>query len=304
MTEALLSLVAAELAFPGEPNPAMRAARCIADDILAGHGEAVEAVIFYGSCRRSGDATGLLDLYVLTTSDRAFNGPGAAAFFNAALPPNVLHWRLDGPDGPLRAKVAVMTLHAFEGRMRPDATDTTLWARFCQPATLVHARDTEARRRVEAAVARAVEIAVTWALRLGAPTEPPAALWRHLFAKTYGAELRAERGNRPESIVATAPAWFDAILPAALARLPARPAADGGRAWARRWARRRAAGKALNVARLVKAAFTFNGGPDYLADKVARHSGVAFELTPWQRRHPILAAPLLLWRLRRQGAVR
>ena len=300
MSDPLLALAAGELAFPENPNPAMRAARHLAESILARHGAAVEAVLFYGSNRRSGDASGLLDLYVLTTSDRAFNGPGALALLNAALPPNVLHWRLDTPEGPLRAKVAVMTLRAFERRMRPDSIDTTLWARFCQPTTLVHARDARARRRVEAAVAQAVRTAVTWALRLGAPVEPPAALWRHLFASTYGAELRAERGNRPESIVATAPAWFDAALPAALSGLGVPPAADGRRAWGRR----RAAGKGLNVARLVKAAFTFDGGPDYLADKVARHSGVAVELTPWQRRHPILAAPVLLWRLRRRGEVR
>ncbi|WP_338661214.1 hypothetical protein VQH23_13295 [Pararoseomonas sp. SCSIO 73927] len=299
MSDPLLALAAAELAFPEEPSPAMRAARRLAESIVARHGAAVEAVLLYGSNRRSGEAAGLLDLYVLTTSDRAFNGPGALALLNAALPPNVLHWRLDGQE-PLRAKVAVMTLHAFERRMRPDSVDTTLWARFCQPTTLVYARDAGVRRRVEAAVAQAVRTAVTWALRLGAPVEPAAALWRHLFASTYGAELRVERGNRPESIVATAPAWFDAALPAALSGPGARPAVDGQRAWRRR----RVAGKALNVARLVKAAFTFDGGPDYLADKVARHSGVAVELTPWQRRHPILAAPLLLWRLRRRGAVR
>jgi len=299
VTDPLLALAASELAFPGNPNPALRAARRLAGDILARHGEAVEAVLLYGSCRRTGDASGLLDLYVLTASGRAFHGGGAAALRNALLPPDVLHWRLDGPDGPLRAKVAVMTLRAFERRMRPGAIDTTLWARFCQPATLLHARTPAARLRVEAAVAQAVETAVSWALRLGAPPAPPAALWRTLFAATYGAELRAERGNRPEDILAHAPAWFDAALAATLARPGARPAGGHGA-----WRLRRALGKPLNAARLVKAAFTFDGGPDYLADKIARHSGVPVTLTPWQRRHPILAAPLLLWRLRRRGAVR
>ena len=56
--------------------------------------------------------------------------------------------------------------------------------------------------------------------------------------------------------------------------------------------------------RLVKAASTFTGGPDYLAWKIERHSGVKVELTPWQRRHPILAAPGMFWRLYRRGAFR
>ena len=296
----LPALVAAELAFPPDPNPAMRAARLLAEDIVARHGDAVAAILFYGSCRRTGETAGLLDLYVLTTGNLAFHRRPAPALLNAVLPPQVLHWRRDGAEGPLRAKVAVMTLRAFERRMRPASIDTTLWARFCQPTTLVHARDEAARRRSEAAVARAVETAVTWALRLDAPTGPPAALWRHLFARTYGVELRAERGNRPDSIVATAPGWFDAVLPAALDRIGRRPSGN----WRPAWSLRRLGGKALNIARLVKAAFTFDGGPDYLADKIARHSGMPVELTPWQRRHPVLAAPLLLWRLRRRGAVR
>jgi O-acetylhomoserine/O-acetylserine sulfhydrylase-like pyridoxal-dependent enzyme len=67
---------------------------------------------------------------------------------------------------------------------------------------------------------------------------------------------------------------------------------------------RRACGKALNALRLAKAAFTFEGGADYIAWKIERHSGVALELADWHRRHPLLAAPALLWRLRRRGAAR
>jgi len=314
--DALEALVAAGLAPPEGPNPAIPAARHLAEAILARHGAAVEAVLLYGACRRDGDAAGLLDLYVLTGGQRAFHGRALPALFNALLPPNVLHWRAAGADGPLRAKVAVMTLRQFERRMRAGSPDTTVWARFCQPATLVHARDPAARRRVEGAVARAVETAALWAVRLGPPAATPEAYWAGLFARTYGAELRVERGNRPERIVAGAPDWFGPALPAALARLGLdgradaagrlRPglAGDWAGDWAGAWARRRALGKVLNGLRLIKAAFTFDGGPDYLADKISRHAGVRVDLTDWQRRHPVLAAPLLLWRLRRRGAVR
>ena len=47
----------------------------------------------------------------------------------------------------------------------------------------------------------------------------------------------------------------------------------------------------LNYARLVKAAFTFDGGVDYVLWKVRRHSGVVVPGTDWQRRHTLLAAP-------------
>ncbi|WP_458096249.1 hypothetical protein [Roseomonas sp. WA12] len=309
--DALEALAAAELALPSKPNAAMLAAQRIVADIQARHGAAVEAVLFYGACRRDGDASGLLDLYVLTDNYRTFYGRMLPALFNALLPPNVLHWRVESP-GPFRAKVAVMSLRQFEEKVRAEAVDTTIWARFCQPCTLVQARDPAVRHRVERAVAQAVETAALWAVRLGPLAATPAEYWRGLFSHTYGAELRAERGNRPDRILAGAEDWYGLIFPAALSRLGLSTRPDGeGRLqpglvgdWSRPWALRRACGKALNVMRLIKAAFTFDGGPDYLAAKVARHSGVTVELTPWQRRHPILAAPLLLWRLRRRGAVR
>ena len=47
---------------------------------------------------------------------------------------------------------------------------------------------------------------------------------------------------------------------------------------------------ALNVAR-------------YAAWKIERHTGVPVKLTPWRERHPILAAPLVLWQVwRSKGA--
>jgi hypothetical protein len=312
--DSLEALFAAELAVPPRPNPAVAAAQALARDIVARHGEGVAAVLFYGSCRRDGDASGLLDLYVLTAGQRAFHGRAAPALLNAALPPTVLLWQGGGPQAPIRAKVAVLSQTQFERRMRPEALDTTLWARFCQPSTLANARDEAARRRTERAVAQAVETAALWAARLGPETATPAEYWRNLFARTYAAELRTERGNRPERLLAAAPGWYDRAFPLALARLglPSAPGGDGKlepglpdrQRWARAWALRRGAGKALNALRLAKAAFTFEGGADYIAWKIERHSGVALELADWHRRHPLLAAPALLWQLRRRGAVR
>jgi hypothetical protein len=70
------------------------------------------------------------------------------------------------------------------------------------------------------------------------------------------------------------------------------------------WMLRRIAGKLWSAIRLVKAAFTFTGGADYLAWKIERHSGHRIELSDWQRRHPIIAGLALLPRLLKRGAVR
>lgn len=328
----LEALIAAEMAMPPMPNAATEAAATLAREMAARRGGSVVAVLFYGACRRDGDASGLLDLYVLTTEHRAFHRRALPALANAALPPNVLLWRGGAPHAPVRAKVAVLTERQFARRMRAGSLDTTLWARFCQPSTLVFARDDAARLRAERAVARAVESAVLWAARLGPEEDTAAGYWRALFARTYGAELRPDAGNRPERLLAASPMWFERTFPLALSRLARdsrpewnhsgresaglttaaaatgdgvfRPGLRRDAGWRRAWALRRACGKALNALRLAKAAFTFEGGADYLAWKIERHSGVALELADWQRRHPLLAAPAILWRLRRRGAVR
>ena len=67
---------------------------------------------------------------------------------------------------------------------------------------------------------------------------------------------------------------------------------------------RRLAGKLLSALRLAKAAFTFQGGADYIVWKIERHSGKKIVLTDWQKRHPIIAGVMLLGALLRNGAVR
>jgi hypothetical protein len=66
------------------------------------------------------------------------------------------------------------------------------------------------------------------------------------------------------------------------------------------WNRRRRFGKPLNLLRLLKAATTFEGAARYAAWKLERHTGVAVRLTPWRERHPVLAAPGVLWQVWRE----
>ena len=69
-----------------------------------------------------------------------------------------------------------------------------------------------------------------------------------------------------------------------------------------KWFLRRLLGKLLSVLRLMKAAFTFHNGTQYILWKIERHTGVSIEVSNWQKRHPILASTTLFWRLYRNGA--
>ena len=66
---------------------------------------------------------------------------------------------------------------------------------------------------------------------------------------------------------------------------------NGDKSLRRRWTLASLVGKPLNVARILKAALTFDGAARYAAYKVERHTGIEIAVTPFRERHPFLAAP-------------
>ncbi len=292
----LHALIAAELA---KPTPAEAVAA--ADAILSRHGHAVAVILFYGSCRRDADGSGLLDIYVLYDDAAAFHGRAWPALLTALLPPHVSLLKVSTGGRAAAAKVAALSCRQFRRRMDPASFDTTIWARFCQPATLLYARDAGLRRWTIETLSLGVRTAACWALRLAPPDAGPAVCWQRLFARTYRAELRPEGRGRPLLVYQAHAAWFDRALSLvkadgqAAGRMPSR---TGRRGWELAWLVRSVWGKPLNLVRLLKAAGTFDAGTDYVLWKIGRHAGVRIVPTEWQRRHPVLAAPVLLWRLR------
>ena len=272
-------------------------ARAMAERLSARPG--VAAVLFYGAQMRDGGGGGPLDFYVLTDSDTAYHGFGLSALANRVLPPNVYHEVIEG-DPPIEAKVAVVTMTAFRARMSPGSMDTTFWARFAQPVILVWSRDAAARSAAVDAVCAAVETAGWWAARLVPEGAGPEDFWRGLFDHTYRSELRVEGPGRTRDLVTASASRYRQLhgLVAESVDAAERASAVSG------WRRRAFLGKFRNLARLTKAAFTYRGGFAYALSKVERHSGRPVELSPWQRRWPWLAAPVVLWRLWREKRLR
>ena len=286
----------------------------IGEAARARHGGAVAAVIFYGSCLRLGSDEGrIVDLYLVVDSYRAAYGTGLRAFANWALPPNVFYLEAPFAGRRVRAKYAVVSQADFAAGAGGRWFHPYLWARFAQPCRLAWCRDEAARQAVMAGLAGAVRKCVEEGLALVGGRVAVSELWVALFRHTYRSELRAEPPERAAEIHASDAAHYLAVAEAVLPGLGARRV-EGEAEWLRpvaekrapgvKWALRRLQGKLLSVARLAKAAFTFQGGADYLLWKIERHSGVSIALTPWQRRHPLLASTVLFWRLYRRGAFR
>ena len=106
--------------------------------------------------------------------------------------------------------------------------------------------------------------------------------------------MRPEGKARIDAIVDANAARYEAVTRAVLGE-PA-PAAStapgpGGLRRERPVAAPARLGQNLNAARLVKAAFTFQGGLDYAAWKIRRHAGVAVVVTEQDRRKPFARGP-------------
>ena len=295
MSGRLHDLVATELADPVDPRVAAMAAA-----LAASYPGAARAVLFYGSCLRERELDGLmLDFYLIVSDYRAAYRSNWLAIANTLIPPNVFPFRHDG----LIAKYAVLSEADFHRLNGWETLSVSVWARFAQPSRLVWAADENARARAIDAVARAAPTL----LAAAAPTQPahqdPLDMWRAAFALTYGAELRAERGEKGGSVVDAEPERYLRFAGPAMAAVPSTGTSDHDLA-TRGWGLRRLQGKVLTLVRLAKATTTFAGGVDYLAWKINRHAGTEIVVRPWQRRWPILGALTLLPRLWMRGAVR
>lgn len=255
----------------------------------------VAAILLYGSGLRGAEDT-LLDAYLLVDDWAALPGSWFLRQLHRWLPPAVVYVELALPDAAVgRAKVAILPMRAFRRHIERDR-HPYFWARFAQPCHLQYCRDAAVETALLHTLAHAVERFES-AARSAAGDADGAQRYLAGLQASYGCELRAERPHKVRRIWAANRDYYQALSERSGAgAIPPQPG------W--HWRLRRVLGKPLSAARLLKAALTFEGGLDYLLWKVARHSGVTLQATERQRRHPLIFAWPLLWRLYRQGGFR
>jgi hypothetical protein len=310
----LARLVGAELAREA-PEPARRLATAIRERVGPGAG----AVLFYGSCLRRATAEGVFDFYVLVDDYRQASLSAGLAWASARLPPSVFYVEVPAQPEPLRAKYALISFRDFARAAAGEWFRTGIWARFCQPAVAVFARDPEAREAATAACAQAVLAAVATLAPLLERPATPAEFWRIAFAETYRCEMRPESPAAIDSLVAADPTRYEQVLRAALAVLAERGAlrvewdagrfrpaqtAEAGASARRAWRRRVPLAKLAYVGQLFKTAFTFGDWLPYALWKLERHTGSHIAYTERQRRHPLIFGWPLLFRVLRSGLLR
>ena len=279
-------------------------ARWLAKEIIKGFNRNVLGVLYYGSCLRTGKLDSLiLDFYVIVEDYKKAYGKALPAFMNRIVPPNVYYKELKKGKKRLRAKVAVLSLEDFLCRTGPERTNVSVWARFSQPSRLVYCRNAHAGKMIAAGIASAHQTMLAASMPLLVKKRTAENIWVNALALTYSAELRSESRGKAQELFNLNRAYFERVTPFVLREIYAEPLMSDRKARSK-WLWRRVNGKVVSVLRLLKAAFTFRHGIDYLAWKIERSSGVKVTLKPWQRRFPLLAAPYLFLSLRRKGAFR
>ncbi|UCF89790.1 MAG: hypothetical protein JSW39_15940 [Desulfobacterales bacterium] len=306
----------------GRPSlrPVSPAVRALADALLARFGYAAQAILFYGSCWRTGDdREGLVDLYLLVDSYRSAYHQSRQAFLNKLLPPNVFYLEVSCAGRIARAKYAVLSLADFQHGTSRRWFHSYLWARFAQPAGLVYARNEQVARQVQAALAQAVMTFIARVLPRVPSPFTARELWRQGLALTYRAELRAERPDKLGRLFDATPKYYEQLTHAAIgavpfpvevvtrtaqvlyrARIPGRIRLSSRWIW---WLRH-LQGKLLSVLRLLKGLSTYQGGLEYVLWKIERHAQVKIEIPSRWRRYPLLGVCVVFWRLYRRGAFR
>lgn len=297
--------------------------QALLDALHTRFGGALQAVVLYGSCLRSADLfDGLVDLYVLVDDYRSAEPRLLRRLGIRLLPPNVYYLEAPVAGRTVRCKYAVLSLEALDRGTGPRRFESYLWGRFAQPVKIVHSRTPETRARLHADFLQAAETLLRRALPALPPTGRLDELWAGALALSYATELRTERRGRAGELAGHGRDFYHAIsltlasrLRDCLTLLP--PETDAGAyryrshvsVAARRlapwqWRLRRVLGKLLSVARLIKGLFTFEGGLDYLAWKLTRHSGQTIEVPERVRRRPLVHVWAWGWQLYRRGVFR
>jgi hypothetical protein len=293
--------------------------RALADALCTRYGDAVVAILVYGSCFRHHTDEGLVDLYLIVDDYRCLEAESARRWLYRILPPTVFYLQVSLGERLVCAKYAVLSIADFQRGTSPRWFHSYLWARFAQPTGILYTRDEQSALQIRTALAGAVVTFVSRVLPVLPPTFDPRVLWQQGLRLTYRTELRPEASGAVARLFDEAPGYYHRVTRMALEFVPfdvrvfqhgdsaryeaiiPRPTRFASRL---AWSIRKVQGKTLNMLRLLKGLLTYEGGRDYITWKIQRHSGIRPEVPARFRRYPLLATAVMLWKFYRRGAYR
>ena len=223
--------------------------------------------------------------------------PGTASALNRILPPNVLS--IAAPDSPLRAKCAVLSLGDLERGCSARARDHFVRGRLFQQVHLVWSRDAAAAAAVTEALIEARRCTFEWVRPFLPARFDARGYCLQLLRTSYAHEIRPEGHERLAALLEDQGPTILPMFESLLADLSERgvlaregveyrdlePPGAVARARIGWWF---TVSKLRATLRWIKYIALYDDWLDYVVRKIERRSGVRMELTPRERRWPLL----------------
>lgn len=291
----------------------------IVEHLARRHGDAIAAVLFYGSCltAETRSPTSFHDFYALTDRPGRFYDNLLHVALSAVLPPNTYFGTAPGPQGaPLRYKVCVLSIGQFQRQTSAHADDIHHLGRFSKRFAIPHSRDDATTEAIVDGALCAMRTLVPHTL-----ARLPARFGLDEFIRaqlglSYAGESRVAEPTKIDRLFAAAAPYYREIYPQVLAwhaddgvalrclddgsyqQAPPSPAA---RRRTERFLRR---SRVRGLLRWPKYLLTVDGWLEIELDKLERYHGIALQLTDRERRHPLIFGWPKFFSLLRQGIIR
>ena len=300
-----------EIRHPAADTPWYPVVRDLSDRLVEDAAGSVRAVLLYGShlLATNPDKNSAFDFVVVVDSYRDFYSAMRASgeirrwvwlmsSLAKVLPPNVIAYVPH--DGELGiAKCLIVNKPHFERALGPSPKDHFLLGRLVQKVGGVWFATADDRRWLEELILDAHRGVLGWMAPYLTQPVDAAGLGRRLLEVCYQGELRPEAKNRSESIfVAQADHFRSVFTPVLEAAVEDGRMLRAGQEYAlaqpaspadsRRWRAHFRRSKVRATSRWFKHTVTFDNWLPYVVRKAERHSGTKIELTPLERRWPLL----------------
>jgi hypothetical protein len=298
----LTSILEAGLTVPGAAETAAPFLPTLTDPARG-----VQAILLYGSVLWNAvrGPTSQPDFIAVVDGPRSWNPRLGDRLWRALLPPSVYCLRANGT----LAKISVVTARVLADQTSPRARDLHLAGRLSKRVALVWARDARARQVI--VDAQRAALVTMGRLALGRGVVALDGFLRALLALSYESEVRIVEPGKIAALFDVEREHYRAVGRALLAALGGEPIdatatvfrlPDGVAAPPAETLRMLRRSRRRAFLRWPKYLATYDGWLEYLLQKLAR-SGTPVVLSERQRRHPLIFAFPVLFRMVRAGRV-
>jgi hypothetical protein len=281
------------------------------------HGDALAAVIFYGSCllAETRTATSFYDFYLLTDAPLRFFGNPWQSALSAVLPPSIFYGQVArAGQPPLRYKSCVISLRQFGLQTSARADDLHHLGRFSKRFALIYARDEATRQLIARGARAALEALLPHSLALLPRVFGVEDLVRQQLSLSYLGEERVAEPTKVERLMMGERTYYLELHRLLLARHAERTAdlrplgedryervAGIDRCATERFVRR---SRRRGLMRWPKYLLTVDNWLEIQLEKLQRYHGVELELTERQKRYPLIFGWPKFFELRRKGIIK